>query len=370
MTALAAVALLAWAYLLTLHGRFWQAGPSLAPARPVSPPDLDIVIPARDEAEGIGDALRSLLAQDYAGRLRIILVDDGSTDGTGAIARSLDDPRLVVLDGKPRPPGWSGKLWAVSQGVAHTAAELVLLADADIVHEPAHASTLVAKAERDGLDLVSEMVELRCATLAERALVPAFVFFFQLLYPFAWVNDPMRATAAAAGGTVLLRRRALDRIGGIEAVRGALIDDVALAAAVKCSGRIWLGHSRLARSIRPYPHVGDIWRMVARSAYVQLRRSPLLLAGTVLGLGVVFLLPPLAALSGHGAARWLGLAAWFAMAASFVPTLRRFGLSLAWAPLLPAIAAFYVTATLGSAFDHHFGRGVTWKARAYAGAAT
>ncbi len=367
MTALAAVALLAWAYLLTLHGRFWQAGPSLAPARPVSPPDLDIVIPARDEAEGIGDALRSLLAQDYAGRLRIILVDDGSTDGTGAIARSLDDPRLVVLDGKPRPPGWSGKLWAVSQGVAHTAAELVLLADADIVHEPAHASTLVAKAERDGLDLVSEMVELRCATLAERALVPAFVFFFQLLYPFAWVNDPMRATAAAAGGTVLLRRRALDRIGGIEAVRGALIDDVALAAAVKCSGRIWLGHSRLARSVRPYPGAGDIWRMVARTAYVQLRFSPVILLGTVLGLALVWLAPPLLALFAHGAARVMGALAWAGSAASFLPTLRRFRQSPLWALALPAIACFYLAATVGSAVDHHRGRGVVWKRRAYQG---
>jgi len=371
MTALAAVALLAWAYLLALHGRFWQAGPSLAPARPALPPDLDpdldIVIPARDEAEGIGDALRSLLAQDYAGRLRIILVDDGSTDGTGAIARSLDDPRLVVLDGKPRPPGWSGKLWAVSQGVAHTAAELVLLTDADIVHEPAHASTLVDKAERDGLDLVSEMVELRCATLAERALVPAFVFFFQLLYPFAWVNDPMRATAAAAGGTVLLRRRALDRIGGIEAVRGALIDDVALAAAVKRGGRIWLGHSRLARSVRPYPGTGDIWRMVARTAYVQLRFSPVILLGTVLGLALVCLAPPLLALFAHGAARAMGALAWAGSAASFLPTLRRFRQSPFWALALPAVACFYLAATVGSAVDHHRGRGVVWKRRAYQG---
>jgi len=368
MMTLAVLALLAWAYLLALHGRFWQAGPALAPTRPASPPpDVDIVIPARDEAEGIGDALRSLLAQDYAGRLRIFLVDDGSTDGTGAVARGLVDPRLTVLEGKPRPPGWSGKLWAVSQGVARTTAELVLLTDADVVHEPAHVATLVAKAERDSLDLVSEMVELRCATWAERALVPAFVFFFQLLYPFAWVNDPMRGMAAAAGGTILLRRRALDRIGRIEAVRGALIDDVALAAAVKRGGRIWLGHSRLARSVRPYPGAADIWRMVARTAYVQLRFSPLILLGTVLGLALVWLAPLLLMLLEHGAARALGTLAWIGSMASFLPTLWRFRQSPLWALALPAIACFYLAATIGSAIDHHRGRGVVWKRRAYQG---
>ena len=268
MISLAALALLAWAGLLLAHGRYWQAGPSLAPARlaparPAGAPDVDVVVPARDEAEGIGAALASLLAQDYAGRLRVVLVDDGSADGTGAIARGLGDPRLLVLDGRPRPPGWSGKLWAVHQGLAETRAPYVLLTDADIVHEPPHVATLVAKAERDGLDLVSEMVALRCHSLAERALVPAFVFFFQLLFPFAAVNDPTRSTAAAAGGTMLLRRRALDRIGGIASIRGALIDDVALAAAVKRHGRIWLGHTQLAASVRPYPGAADIWRMAS-----------------------------------------------------------------------------------------------------------
>ncbi len=368
MMTLAVLAFLAWAYLLKLHGRFWQAGPVLAPACPASPPDVDVVIPARDEAAGIGDALCSLMAQDYTGRLRIFLVDDGSTDGTGAVARGLVDARLAIIDGKPRPPGWSGKLWAVSQGVARSTAALVLLTDADIVHEPTHVATLVAKAERDGLDLVSEMVELRCATWAERALVPAFVFFFQLLYPFAWVNDPMRSTAAAAGGTILLRRRALDRIGGIEAVRGALIDDVALAAAVQRGGRIWLGHSRLARSVRPYPGAADIWRMVARTAYVQLRFSPVILLGTVLGLALVWLAPPLLVLCGNGAARVLGALAWAGSMASFLPTLRRFGQSPLWALALPAIAGFYLAATIGSAIDHHRGRGVVWKRRAYQGA--
>lgn len=378
MTALAALALLVWAYLLAGHGRFWQSGPSLAPARPDSfpsgpaperharVPDLDVVVPARDEAEGIGAALASLLAQDYPGRLRVIVVDDGSTDGTGAIARGFADPRLLVLDGRPRPPGWSGKLWAVAQGVAHTRAGLVLLTDADIVHDPAHLSALAAKAERDGLDLVSEMVELRCHSVAERALVPAFVFFFQLLYPFARVNDPASRTAAAAGGTVLLRRRALERIGGIETIRGALIDDVALARAIKRGGgRIWLGHGRLARSIRPYPGAADVWRMVARTAYVQLRFSPVLLAATVLGMALVWLAPPALAVFGHGAARAMGALAWLGATVSYLPTLRRFRQSPLWALALPLVACFYGAATIGSALDHHRGRGVRWRGRAY-----
>jgi len=373
MTAIAAAALLAWAYLLLAHGRFWQAGPVLARAQPRSCPAVEVVIPARDEAEGIEAALRSLLAQDYAGPLRVVVVDDGSTDGTGAIARrlapSLDRSvrELLVLDGRPRPPGWSGKLWAVAQGVGATSAGLLLLTDADIVHDPAHVRTLVAKAEQDGLDLVSEMVELRCHSLAERALVPAFVFFFQMLYPFARVNDPMDATAAAAGGTMLLRRRALDRIGGIAAVRGALIDDVALAAAVKRGGRVWLGHSALARSLRPYPGAADIWRMVARTAYVQLRHSPVVLAGTVAGLALVWLAPPALALFGHEAARGMAALAWAGSAASYLPTLRRFRQSPAWALALPGIACFYTAATLGSAWDHHRGRGTVWKQRAYRG---
>ena len=366
--ALAALTLVVWAYLLLLHGRFWSAGPVLAPAALAAAPPLDVVIPARDEADGIEAALRSLLAQDYPGPLRVTVVDDGSTDGTGALARGIGDPRLTVLDGAPRPPGWSGKLWAVSQGVAHGDADLVLLTDADIVHDPLHLATLVAKLGRDRLDLVSEMVELRCASLAERALVPAFVFFFQLLYPFARVNDPRCRTAAAAGGTVLLRRAALARIGGVASLRGALIDDVALAAAIKPGGPIFLGHSRLARSVRPYPGAADIWRMVARTAYVQLRFSPALLGAAVLGLALAWLAPPALALFGHGPARWMAALAWAGSALSFVPTLRRFRQSPLWALLLPGIACFYLAATVGSAINHHRGRGVVWKRRAYQGA--
>jgi hopene-associated glycosyltransferase HpnB len=368
MTVLALLAALVWLWLLFGHGRFWQSGPVLPPQRPATAPPVAIVVPARDEAASIDPVLRSLLAQDYPGPFRVILVDDGSTDGTGAIARRLADPRLTVLAGAPRPVGWAGKLWAVAQGIEEAAdADLLLLTDADILHKPTHLATLVAQAERHDLDLVSEMVALSCASLAERALIPAFVFFFQLLYPFQRVNDPLSATAAAAGGTVLLHRRALRRIGGIAAIRGALIDDVALAAAVKRGGRIWLGHSALARSIRPYPAFADIWRMIARSAYVQLRCSPLLLLGTVLGMALVWFVPPLATIFGHHGTRWLGAAAWAMMAGCYMPTLGRFGCSPAWAAALPLVAGFYLAATLGSAANHYRGRGVAWKGRAYQG---
>jgi hopene-associated glycosyltransferase HpnB len=364
---IAAASLLAWLWLLALHGRFWQSGPALAPMRPRHAPPIAIVVPARDEAEGIAASIGSLLAQDYPGPFRVVLVDDGSTDGTAAIARALPGAdRLTIIPGAPRPAGWAGKLWAVHQGVAATDEPLILLTDADIAHDPAHLATLVAQQERTGCDLVSEMVRLNTASLAERALIPAFVYFFQLLYPFARVNDPLRATAAAAGGTVLVTRTALARIGGIAAIADRLIDDCALATKVKQGGRIWLGHSDLARSIRPYPGVASIWAMVARSAYVQLRHSPLLLAGTLLGLALVFLAPPAYALAGEGAARLAGLLAWTGMAASFLPTLRRYGASRLWTPLLPLVALFYMAATLGAAWRHHSGRGVAWKGRAYA----
>lgn len=375
MVFLAGLSTLVWVALLGFHGRFWQGGPVLKRASPKdSAPSVTVVVPARNEAESIRSSLSSLLAQNYAGEYRIVLTDDRSEDGTGALARSLADPdgRLTVVEGRPRPDGWSGKLWAVQQGVTRAFADrpgedgYVLFTDADIEHDPAHVATLVEKAEREGLDMVSEMVELSCVTAAEKALVPAFVFFFALLYPFARVADPKSRTAAAAGGTILIRRSALFRIGGISALRGALIDDCTLATHVKRSGgRIYLGHSCLARSIRPYPHPRDIWQMIARTAYVQLRYSPLMLVGTVLGMILVWILPVMLALFGKGTARKLGALAWVASMASFLPTLRRFRMSPLWAVLLPAVAVFYTAATIGSAVDHHRGRGVRWKNRAY-----
>ena len=377
MIVLAGLSLAVWVYLVFGHGRFWQSGPVLPTATGLAGPPVAVVVPARDEADGVEACLRSLLAQDYAGTLTVWLVDDGSSDGTGDIARALGDPRLTVVTGRPRPPGWSGKLWAVAQGIqaaglgapaaAGSGAEpqsYVLLTDADIVHDPQHISTLVAGAA--GRDQVSEMVELHCESTAERALVPAFVYFFQMLYPFARVGRDASHTAAAAGGVVLIRRSALERIGGIASIRGALIDDVALAVAVKRSGgRIWLGHARHARSVRPYPDAIDVWRMVARTAYVQLRFSPALLLLTVAAMATVWFVPILTATFAHGLVRLAGAVALALSLGSFVPTLRRFRLSPAWALLLPLTALFYVAATIGSAFDHHRGRGVVWKRRAY-----
>jgi hopene-associated glycosyltransferase HpnB len=368
MTSLVVLSLLIWCWLLTMHGQFWRAGPVLPVAVPVRAPPVAIVVPARDEAPFIARTIRSLLAQNYPGSFQVILVDDLSEDGTGTIARAVGDTRLIVLSGAPRPVGWAGKLWALRQGVAASGTpEYYFLTDADIEHDRSHLASLVAVAERHDLDMVSEMVTLRCESWVEKLLVPAFVFYFQLLYPFAWVNDPMCGTAAAAGGTVLLRRRALLRIGGIEAVKGALIDDVALAGAVKSGGRIFLAHSSLARSIRPYRDLADLWRMIARSAYAQLRFSPGLLVGTTLAMALLWLVPVLAVLFGHGWTCLLGLATWALFAAAYLPTLSRLGLSFVWAVFLPAIALFYMAATIGSAVDYHRGRGVVWKGRAYAG---
>ncbi|APH57804.1 HpnB protein [Granulibacter bethesdensis] len=369
---LAALSAMIWVYLLFFHGQFWQAGPILPLSPRVSATSVTVVIPARDEAESIARCLRSLALQDHRA-LHVIMVDDASSDGTGDIARAIAAETfpnrlpgwLQVIAGKPRPAGWSGKLWAVHQGVAAARDDILLLTDADIEHAPGHIASLLAQAESKDLDMTSEMVALNVESWPERALVPAFVFFFQMLYPFARVNDPLSATAAAAGGTVMIRRRALKRIGGIESLHGALIDDVTLAGRVKTGGPIWLGHSALARSIRPYPHPADIWRMIARTAFVQLRFSWTMLVLTVLGMLIVWIAPPALAMFGHGVARWLGLAAWLGAMASYLPTLKRFGLSPLWALALPVIAGFYTAATIGSAIDHATGRGVRWKSRAY-----
>jgi hopene-associated glycosyltransferase HpnB len=375
-TAIGALALAIWLYLLLARGGFWHYTGAVTGAPPTVTPPVVMVVPARDEAEGIEACVRSLLSQDYAGAFGLVVVDDHSTDGTAEIARRAADAlgradRLQVIQGGPLPPDWSGKLWAVSQGIAHAAswmpeAEYVLLSDADIAHDPRNLSELVAKAEAEKLDLVSLMVVLHCATVAERWLIPAFVFFFQMLYPFAWSNDPARRTAAAAGGCMLARRSALARIGGVERIRGALIDDCALAAAIKAGGPIWIGLATRTRSLRVYPKLGDIWHMVARTAYVQLDHSPVLLALTVLGMLITYV-APVALLAAGGLPALLGGLAWLAMTIAYVPILRRYGRSLAWAPLLPTVALFYSAATLGSAWRHYRGRGGQWKGRVYAG---
>jgi hopene-associated glycosyltransferase HpnB len=360
---IALLSLLIWLYLILLHGKFWSSGPELQPSSPSQLPEIDIVVPARDEAETIGPVIASLVAQDYAGVFRVTLIDDNSTDGTAEAAGTATN--LRVIRGQPKPSGWSGKLWAVAQGVAATTAPVLLFTDADIVHDRRHLSSLVARLLQPRVEMVSEMVRLNCVSLAERALVPAFVYFFQMLYPFARVNDRRSGVAAAAGGTVLIRREALERSGGIEGIKQALIDDVTLAQAVKRVGPIYLGHSGLATSIRPYPHFVDIWRMVSRTAFTQLRYSLALLLLTLLGLTVVWLVPVWEILFGTGWRFACGLAAFVLAAGSYVPTLRRYGRSPLWALTLPLIALFYMAATLGSALTHWFGSGSNWKHRAY-----
>jgi hopene-associated glycosyltransferase HpnB len=342
------------------------------------------VVPARDEAAILPQTLPTLLAQDYPGPFAVTLVDDASTDGTGTVAIRLGAgaPRaLRVVPGTPRPAGWAGKPWAMAQGAAAATADdarYVLFTDADIAWTPGALRTLVAAAEDGDQVLVSQMVRLRTETGWEKAIIPAFVYFFAQLYPFRWVNRPRGRTAAAAGGCMLIRRDALAAAGGIDRIGSALIDDVALGRLLKrppANGRIWLGLTTAIRSVRPYRGLTDLWQMVARSAFTQLRYSPLLLAGTLAGLAWLYALPPASALAGlvalaagaTGAGPVLcaaaGLAGWAIMAGSFVPMLRLYRLSPWRAPLLPAIAVLYAAMTADSARRHYAGRGGAWKGR-------
>lgn len=375
MTIIGGLSACAWLYLLFARGRFWLVTEAPPATGPLSDARVTVVIPARNEADGIATTVTSLLSQDHPGPVAIVLVDDHSTDGTADLARAaaralgaLD--RLDIIAARDLPPGWTGKLWAVSEGLDRaraTAPDFILLTDADITHAPDNVSTLVRRALADDLDLTSLMVRLSTKTLAEKALIPAFVFFFFMLYPPSWAANPRSRMAAAAGGCMLVRPAALEKIGGIAAIRGALIDDCSLAAAIKrAGGRIHLAPSRTTTSSRVYGSAGEIWSMIARTAFTQLHYSALLLVGTVLGLAATYLAPPLLALFGSGPAAWLGLGTWIAMAACFLPTARFYGRHPAWAFALPAIAAFYSTATIGSAINYWRGKGGQWKGRAQA----
>jgi hopene-associated glycosyltransferase HpnB len=355
--------LLVWLYLVFAHGNFWASRPELPPASPAEFPDVDIVIPARDEVETIRPVIASLLSQDYAGKFRVILIDDNSTDGTAAHAGIA--PNLMVISGQAMPLGWSGKLWALHQGVEASSAPILLFTDADVVHDPRHLSSLVARLLHPRVEMVSEMVRLNCQSAVERVLIPAFVYFFQMLYPFAKVNDPLSSTAAAAGGTVLIRRAALEAIGGIKAIKSALIDDVTLAKAVKSTGAIYLGHSGLACSIRRYPAYRDVWRMITRTAFTQLHYSGAYLIVTIVGLAVIFLLPAWGILFAHGWWLALSIAAFVMQAGTFVPTLVRYRQNRLASLAMPLIALFYMAATIGSALNHWFGKGAVWKRRDY-----
>jgi hopene-associated glycosyltransferase HpnB len=395
-----AVSAAAWVYLVAAHGGYWLTGQRLprvgAEVSVVGRwPDVVAVVPARNETEMLPVTLPALLAQEYPGRFRVILVDDRSDDGTGEIAAELGAKAardggapLTVVTGQSRPDGWAGKVWAMAQGLSALSAEAVpamdgyvLFTDADIAWAPGALRALVAAAEGDDRALVSQMALLRTETAWERVVVPAFVYFFAQLYPFRQVNNPASRTAAGAGGCMLIRQSALGKAGGLDPIRGALIDDVALATLLKRDGnRCWLGLTTQVRSARPYPRLADLWHMIARSAYTQLRYSPLLLAGTIAGLLLLYAVPPV------GVIAWLaasavpaattattatavtltgaaGLAGWALMTASYLPMLRFYRLSPLRAPALPIIALLYAVMTADSARRHYVGRAVSWRGR-------
>jgi hopene-associated glycosyltransferase HpnB len=398
----------AWVYLLAGHGGFWRTDVRL-PGRAGSPdperwPSVVAVVPARDEAAILPETLPALLAQDYPGAFSVVLVDDASTDGTAAVAAALAravpaggsgpavpgvsaggsvSPRagttVRVVSGSPPPAGWAGKVWAMAQGVA-AAGECgyLLFTDADIAVGPGTLARLVRAAVTDDRALVSQMALLRCETSWERWIVPAFVYFFAQLYPFRRVGRPRARTAAAAGGCMLVQSEMLASAGGLERIAGARIDDVALARLLKrgpARARCWLGFTTSVRSRRPYPGLGGLWDMIARSAYTQLRYSPALLAGTVAGLCWLYLLPPAATLGGLAAAAagggpdawwWAGagLVGWGLMTLTYLPVLRLYRLSPLRAPCLPVIALLYTAMTVDSARRHRAGRGGEWKGRA------
>ncbi|MFD4573318.1 glycosyltransferase [Streptomyces sp. NPDC058417] len=377
---ISAASLGAWLWLLLCQGFFWRTDVRLPPrVAPARWPSVCVVVPARDEAEMLARSLPSLLAQDYPGPAEVFLIDDGSTDGTGELARALAErsgglPLTVASPGEP-PAGWTGKLWAVRHGITLARArqpEYLLLTDADIAHAPDSLRELVAAAGTGGFDVVSQMARLRVESAWERLVVPAFVYFFAQLYPFRRVGVRGSRTAAAAGGCVLLRTETAVRARIPDAIRHAVIDDVALARAVKkdARGHIWLGLAERVDSVRPYPGLRDLWRMVSRSAYAQLRHSPFLLLGTVLGLALVYLVPPVALgaglVLGDPVTALLGGLAWLVMTGTYVPMLRYYRQPLWLAPLLPFTAFVYLLMTVDSAVLHYRGRGAAWKGRTYA----
>jgi hopene-associated glycosyltransferase HpnB len=380
-----------WIGLLGFRGQFWHTNWQLEGEENQleSWPSVCAVIPARNEADLLPITLRSLLGQDYPGSLTAFLVDDSSTDGTAEIAEATaqslgKEQQLKIVSGAPLPAGWTGKLWALEQGIEQAQTlepDYFLLTDADIKHDRANLSRLVAKAEGENLDLASVMVRLRCETFWEQLLIPAFVFFFAKLYPFRWVNDRTNKTAAAAGGCLLIRRSALNRIGGLQTVRQALIDDCALAQAVKNKSKlsspsspsspspIWLGLSSLTCSLRPYPSLASIWNMVARSAFTQLNYSPWLLGGTLVGMTLTYLVSPVGAIAGSLTGNWLvasiGWLGWLLMTLAYLPIIRFYKCSPWLACCLSAIAFLYTLMTLDSAWRYWRGRGGAWKGRVY-----
>ena len=377
------LSLITWLFLLLFWGQFWRVNQQLEIEKNKSVikkllPTVCVIVPARNEANVIPISLRSLLLQDYTGNFTIFLVDDQSSDGTAnfaqGVAYAIDKTdKLQIVSSASLPTGWTGKLWAMAQGVEKASKltpDYFLLTDADIQHDISNLRRLVAKAESQNLDLVSIMVRLRCQSFWEQLLIPAFVFFFQKLYPFSWVNNPKKTTAAAAGGCILIHRESLNRIGGLQIIRQALIDDCSLAKAVKSNhGKIWLGLSTSTISLRPYNSLKTIWDMVARSAYTQLNYSPVLLVGSLSGMTLVYLLPPIGIILGVLLGNWqitlVSFTAYLLMTFAYLPIIRFYKCSPIFAFSLPIIAFLYTLMTVDSALRHWQGRGGEWKGRVY-----
>lgn len=373
MILLSILVFLIWFYLLVFHAGFWRLRPFYLPTNVSRTNALVVaIVPARNEGEFIGRAVSSLLRQEFAGEVRLFVIDDNSTDGTANAARAAAGmqgatERLTVIAGSALPPGWTGKVWAMHQGWQAARAanpDYVLLTDADIEHAPDTLSRLLAQAERGPYDLTSVMVKLRCATIPEKLLIPAFVYFFFLLYPPARILDPRSKTAGAAGGCILLRPEALDRAGGLEAIRGDIIDDCRLAARIKNSGgRLWLGLTEQSHSVRGYDSLANLRNMIARTAFNQLRHSWLLLAACFAGMLLTFIAPLALVWSKDRVAGWIALLACALMFCSYIPVLRLYRIHPLAIVTLPFAALFYMYATLCSGLNYLRGGGGMWKGR-------
>lgn len=383
LAGLACLSLLTWIVLTFFRGAFWQVrrfdGDIASNEKPQSWPRVAVVVPARNEAGTVGRCVESLVRQDYAGEFQIIVVDDHSEDRTSELARGAAQSaggagQLTVVQAEKLQPGWTGKLWAIQQGVSTAESkrpDYFWFTDADIEHSPDTLRRLVTRAENQQLDLTSLMVLLQAKTIPERLLIPAFLYFFLMLYPPTWIAETKSKTAGAAGGCILLRREALERIGGILTIRSEVIDDCALARAVKRSdGAIWMGLTRKSVSLRAYTSFGEIRDLIARTAFTQLKYSAVVLLGTVVVMLLTYLVPVVLTFHVQPLVWRLSLIAWALMTLTYLPTVRFYQLSPLWAPLLPLAAAFYFYATCLSAMRYWMGRGGQWKGRAQAPAKT